>query len=128
MQQNFLMIGDLVLTFVSFTVVYLISQQVRNRETGTATSVSFDLGFMWRPTSLIVPFTDYDLGNKFSIGLNLSNLGPKISYIDRAQADPIPTQFRLGLAYRILSDDYNSLTYTLDFTKLLVRRYADGNQ
>lgn len=105
-----------------------LSDQPTGQEqgTGTATSVSFDLGFMWRPTSLVVPFTDYDLGNKFSIGLNLSNLGPKISYIDRAQADPIPTQFRLGLAYRILSDEYNSLTYTLDFTKLLVRRYADG--
>lgn len=105
-----------------------LSDQPTGQEqgTGTATSVSFDLGFMWRPTSLVIPFTDYDLGNKFSIGLNLSNLGPKISYIDRAQADPIPTQFRLGFAYRILSDEYNSLTYTLDFTKLLVRRYADG--
>ncbi|MCK6606385.1 MAG: PorV/PorQ family protein [Ignavibacteriaceae bacterium] len=94
--------------------------------TGTATSVSFDLGFMWRPTNLIVPFTDYDLGDKLSIGLNLSNLGPKISYIDRAQADPIPTNFRLGFAYRIFQDDFNSLTYTLDFSKLLVRKYADG--
>ncbi len=105
-----------------------LSDQPTGQEqgTGTATSVSFDLGFMWRPTSLVLPFVDYDLGNKFSIGLNLSNLGPKISYIDRAQADPIPTQFRLGFAYRILSDEYNSLTYTLDFAKLLVRRYPDG--
>lgn len=105
-----------------------LSDQPTGQEqgTGTATSVSFDLGFMWRPTSFVLPFVDYDLGNKFSIGLNLSNLGPKISYIDRAQADPIPTQFRLGFAYRILSDEYNSLTYTLDFAKLLVRRYADG--
>ena len=105
-----------------------LSDQPTGQEqgTGTATSVSFDLGFMWRPTSLVLPFVDYDLGNKFSIGLNLCNLGPKISYIDRAQADPIPTQFRLGFAYRILSDEYNSLTYTLDFAKLLVRRYPDG--
>ncbi len=94
--------------------------------TGTATSVSFDVGFMWRPTNLIVPFTDYDLGDKLSIGVNLSNLGPKISYIDRAQADPIPTNFRLGFAYRIFQDDFNSLTYTLDFSKLLVRKYPDG--
>ncbi len=105
-----------------------LSDQPTGQEqgTGTATSVSFDLGLMWRPTSFVLPFIDYDLGNKFSIGLNLSNLGPKISYIDRAQADPIPTQFRLGFAYRILSDEYNSLTYTLDFAKLLVRRYPDG--
>jgi hypothetical protein len=52
--------------------------------------------------------------------MNLSNIGPKIYYIDQAQADPIPTDFRLGIAARLFQDDYNSLTYTLDFYKLLV--------
>lgn len=94
---------------------------------GVATSVSFDVGGMWRPTKLVLPWVDYDMGNKFSIGANLSNLGPKIYYIDRAQADPIPTNFRLGFAYRIFEDDFNSLTYTLDFSKLLVSRDSSGN-
>ncbi len=89
---------------------------------GVATSVSFDVGAMWRPSKLVIPFLDEDIGNKFSIGANLSNLGPKIYYIDRAQADPIPTNFRLGFAYKILNDEYNSLIYTLDFSKLLVVR------
>jgi hypothetical protein len=94
---------------------------------GVATSVSFDVGGMWRPTELVLPWIDYDMGNKFSIGANLSNLGPKIYYIDRAQADPIPTNFRLGFAYRIFEDEFNSLTYTLDFSKLLVSRDSSGN-
>lgn len=89
---------------------------------GVATSVSFDIAAMWRPVRFVLPFLDEDIGGKLSIGVNLSNLGPKIYYIDRAQADPIPTNFRLGFAYKILDDEYNSMIYTLDFSKLLVSR------
>lgn len=95
---------------------------------GVATSVSFDIGAMWRPKTLYLPFTDIDIGNQLSIGMNLSNLGPKIYYIDKAQADPIPTNFRLGFAYRIFGDEFNSLTYTLDFSKLLVSRDSSGSK
>ncbi|HOI29681.1 MAG TPA: type IX secretion system outer membrane channel protein PorV [Melioribacteraceae bacterium] len=86
---------------------------------GVATSVSFDVGAMWRPEVLDLPLIG-DIGNQFSIGFNLSNIGPKIYYIDQAQADPIPTNFRLGIAARLFEDEYNSLTYTIDFSKLLV--------
>ncbi|MBX3007698.1 MAG: type IX secretion system outer membrane channel protein PorV [Melioribacteraceae bacterium] len=86
---------------------------------GVATSVSFDIAAMWRPSVFEIPLIG-DIGGSFSIGANLSNLGPKIYYIDQAQADPIPTNFRLGLAARIFEDDFNSLTYTLDVNKLLV--------
>lgn len=89
---------------------------------GVATSVSFDIGAMWRPTTFVLPFLDHDIGDKISIGVNLSNLGPKIYYIDRAQADPIPTNFRLGFAFNFFKDEYNSLFGTLDFSKLLVSR------
>ncbi len=92
---------------------------------GTATSVSFDIATMWRPSSLELPLLG-DIGNKFSVGLNISNLGPKIYYIDKAQADPIPTNFRLGFACRFLEDDVNSLTYTVDFSKLLVEAAKDS--
>ena len=87
---------------------------------GVATSVSFDIGGMWRPGTLVIPLLDEDIGGKLSIGANLSNLGPKISYIDRAQADPIPTQIRLGFAYQVFGDEFNSLIYTLDFSRLLI--------
>jgi hypothetical protein len=88
---------------------------------GVATSVSFDIAAMWRPAELDIPLIG-DLSNRLSIGLNLSNLGPKIYYIDQKQADPIPTNFRLGFAVKLMEDDYNSLTYTLDFSKLLIDR------
>ena len=90
---------------------------------GVATSVSFDIAAMWRPSSLNIFGAEF--GNRFSIGANLSNLGPKIYYIDQAQADPIPTNLRLGFAFQIVSDEFNSLLYTLDFSKLLVSRDKD---
>lgn len=89
---------------------------------GVATSVSFDLATMWRPEKFVLPLLNEDIGRKFSLGINLSNMGPKIYYIDKAQADPIPTNFRLGFAYQIISDEFNSLIYTLDFSKLLVNK------
>ncbi|MBA4407564.1 hypothetical protein C0389_09840 [bacterium] len=86
---------------------------------GVSTTVSFDVATMWRPEHLEIPFLG-DVGNNFSLGFNLSNLGPKIYYMQQAQADPIPTSLRVGLAARIFQDEYNSLTYTLDFNKLLI--------
>jgi hypothetical protein len=100
-----------------------LSDQPTEQEqgTGVATSVSFDIAAMWRPSSLELPLLG-DTGDKFSIGANLSNLGPKIYYIDQAQADPIPTNFRLGFGFNFFKDEYNSLIGTLDFSKLLVSR------
>lgn len=94
---------------------------------GVATSVSFDIAAMWRPEKFVLPLLDEDIGGKFSVGMNLSNLGPKIYYIDKSQADPIPTNLRLGFAYKILDDEFNSLIYTLDFSKLLVSRDTTGS-
>ncbi|MEO8168301.1 MAG: type IX secretion system outer membrane channel protein PorV [bacterium] len=85
---------------------------------GIANTVSFDLGMMWRPYDLDIAWLD----KKFSFGFNLSNLGPKVTYIDAAQADPLPTNLRLGFGYKLLEDEFNSLTYSVDFSRLLVRR------
>jgi hypothetical protein len=89
--------------------------------TGTAFTTSFDLSGMWRPSK-----GPKFLKDRFSLGLNLSNLGPKISYVDADQADPIPTQLRLGVAYEIFKNPGNSLTLTADFSKLLVKRNPDN--
>jgi hypothetical protein len=94
---------------------------------GISSTVSFDVAMMYRPLSLELPGIG-DIGKKFSLGLNLSNLGPKITYIDAAQADPLPTNLRLGLGYKVLEDEYNALTASVDFSRLLVRRYSDPNR
>ena len=94
---------------------------------GVATSVSFDLAAMWRPAKLNLPLIG-NFDNRLSIGANLSNVGPDIYYIDKAQADPIPTNLRLGFAFRLFQNEYNSLTYTLDFSRLLIQVPSDSTQ
>jgi hypothetical protein len=92
--------------------------------TGIATSVSFDVAVLYKPTDFEIPLIGLGLGDRLSVGVNLSNMGPKITYIDAAQADPLPTNLRLGLGYRIIKSQYNNVTAALDFNRLLVRRYA----
>jgi hypothetical protein len=83
---------------------------------GIGTSISFDLALLWKPQ-----FQGY-FSDRFSLGLNISNIGPKMTYIDEAQADPLPTNLKVGFAYRILNDKFNSLVFAADFNKLLVNR------
>jgi hypothetical protein len=92
---------------------------------GITSTVSADIAAMWRPEVLDVPLIG-DIGKRFSMGVDLSNLGPKVTYVDAAQADPLPTNLRLGFGYKLVSDDYNQLTYSLDFARLLVHRRDDG--
>lgn len=91
---------------------------------GISSTVSADLALMYRPTKSEVPLLG-DIGNAFSVGVNLSNLGPKVTYVDADQADPLPTNLRVGLGYKLLNDEYNNLTLGLDFSRLLVRRRED---
>ncbi|WP_066759112.1 type IX secretion system outer membrane channel protein PorV [Crocinitomix algicola] len=75
-----------------------------------------------------VDVADYDA--VFSWGATISNIGNKMSYTDEADRDFLPTNLRLGSAMKFIFDDYNSLTTTVDFNKLLVptlpRRNGDG--
>ena len=57
----------------------------------------------------------------FNIGLNISNIGAKISYSSVLnQRDFLPANFRLGFAYDMHFDPYNKLTLAFDVNKLLV--------
>jgi hypothetical protein len=60
-----------------------------------------------------------------SFGLQISNIGAKISYTDNANKDFMPTNIRLGTSYRKELDPYNSLTFLLDFNKLMVPTVRD---
>lgn len=83
---------------------------------GTATAIAADLGLLHKATFM----------PGLSLGANLSNMGPKVSYIDRAQADPLPTTLKFGIAYKILDQEYNKLTIASDVDKELVKRDEHG--
>lgn len=55
-----------------------------------------------------------------SFGATITNIGAKISYSDSQNKDFIPTNLRLGGAYKTELDAFNSLTFALDVNKLLV--------
>lgn len=55
-----------------------------------------------------------------SYGINISNIGNKVSYDKGTTKDFIPTNLRIGAAYGQEIDRYNKIAYTLDFNKLLV--------
>lgn len=54
-----------------------------------------------------------------SAGLNLQNLGGKLSYNDRTR-NFIPATLRIGAAYELPFDDYNRLQMTVEARKLMV--------
>ena len=56
----------------------------------------------------------------FALGLNISNIGAKISYTENLARDFIPTNLRFGPSYTINFDKNNSLAFMIDLNKLLV--------
>jgi len=55
-----------------------------------------------------------------AFGLTLNNIGNKISYTLENERDFLPTNLKLGSAFTFDLDTYNSLTWALDVSKLLV--------
>ncbi len=90
---------------------------------GTGVSGAADIGVLWRPSKLKI--AGFDLSDRFSVGLNLRNLGPSMTY--NQFSDPLPQTIRIGLAATVLRDEFNDLTFTTDWSKLLIKRYDDGS-
>lgn len=91
---------------------------------GVSAGFCFDVGLLYKPDILTIPFTDFDLGKSISFGVNLSNIGPKMSYIDKEQGDPLPMMLRLGLSYKVIESEYNNMLMTTEVNRLLVNRYG----
>ena len=57
----------------------------------------------------------------FSWGASITNIGSKVSYDGTSiKKDFIPTTLRVGPCLKLELDEYNSLAFTADFSKLLV--------
>ena len=57
---------------------------------------------------------------KLAFGLNLSNIGTKVSYDEGLTNNFLPTNLRLGGSFDIPFDDYNRLSVNADVNKMLV--------
>ncbi len=58
--------------------------------------------------------------SNFGIGLNISNIGSKMSYDEFVTSNFIPTNLRLGVSYDYPIDEYQKITVSADANKLLV--------
>ena len=84
-------------------------------ETFAGQSIASDLsGFYTKP--LRMGGQDMDL----AVGLNISNIGSKVSYTATTIRDFIPINMRLGTALGADIDDYNKISLAIDMNKLLV--------
>jgi hypothetical protein len=66
------------------------------------------------------PIQSKNLSSVFGLGLNISNIGAKMSYTENVETDFIPTNLRLGASYTMNFDKNNSLALMIDLNKLLV--------
>lgn len=53
-------------------------------------------------------------------GINISNIGSKITYTESALSDFLPMNLRIGPSITVDLDDYNQMTFLFDVNKLLV--------
>ena len=79
------------------------------------TSFSVDIGGLY-----VLPLTIAGREAEMSFGFHISNIGQKITYTQEEFEDFLPGNIRIGTAFLTNLDLYNSLTFALDFNKLLV--------
>ena len=65
---------------------------------------------------------------QLGLGLNISNIGSKISFGGDNNSEFIPTNLRLGASLMVPIDEYNRFTITADANKLLVPTYPKQNE
>ena len=76
-------------------------------------SVAVDMGFYYTK-----PWTWKN--SSLSLGATITNLGGKISYSDQNNSDFLPTNLRVGGAFKMEVSPMNTFTFLLDFNKLMV--------
>lgn len=91
-------------------------QLAAGQDTKAGTAFSVDVsGYFKKPTTF--------LGTEaiLSAGLNISNIGTKISYLNGGDNGAfLPTNLKIGGASTFIIDDYSQFSFALDFNKLLV--------
>ncbi len=75
---------------------------------GTSTGFALDFGLLYQMTP------------RLNWGLAVTNLGPKMSYIDANQSDDLPRNLGFGFSYKLIQGTYTRLTATAEVNKLLV--------
>lgn len=84
-------------------------------ESQPGNSVAADVGIFYNKDIILSGRNSH-----MALGATISNIGAKLTYASNDDKDFIPTNLRLGGAFTTFLDPYNSLTFALDFNKLMV--------
>ncbi len=106
--------GGVAIRYVNSNLTGGISVQGANSKAGQ--SVAADVSFFYNKE-------DIEMGDRtgnFAFGMNISNIGAKMSYTETSAQDFIPINLRIGPSFKLDMDEYNSLTFAFDVNKLLV--------
>jgi hypothetical protein len=107
--------GGVAIRYVNSNLTGGISVQGANSKAGQ--SVAADVSFFYTKPEI-------QLGNEkeatFNFGMNISNVGAKMSYTETSAQDFIPINLRLGPCFKVDLDKYNSIAWNVDINKLLV--------
>lgn len=105
------------------------SSTIDATERYSAWTMAADVALYYRQPIQLAMGTSY-----FGLGLNISNLGGKMTY-DKVTQNFIPANLRLGVSYELPFNQYNSLTFNVEANKLMVPSRkskfavdADGNK
>ncbi|MFT3737728.1 MAG: type IX secretion system outer membrane channel protein PorV [Breznakibacter sp.] len=90
----------------------LSASKIEGMEAGN--SFASDVSFFFKQ-----PLKKGKLKSDITAGVNISNIGTKISY-DGVNKEFIPTNLKIGAGYHTEIDEYNALSFVVDFNKLLV--------
>lgn len=91
-------------------------QQVQGQPTQAGTSFAADVSAYYKEEKQV-----FGVPSTFALGLNISNIGPKLGYTDNETAKQfLPTNMRLGIANTFHADDMSDFTFAFDINKLLV--------
>ncbi|MCB0771242.1 MAG: type IX secretion system outer membrane channel protein PorV [Flavobacteriales bacterium] len=106
--------GGIAIRYINSNLTGGLSVQGANSKAGQ--SVAADVSFFYRNDQM-------QMGDKdatFAFGMNISNIGAKMSYSETAVQNFIPINLRLGPSFKVDLDDYNSIAFNMDINKLLV--------
>ena len=81
---------------------------------GSASTFALDVGINYRKS-----FNLKKVPMKFSFGTALVHLGPGLKYLESGDRDPLPTTFRIGLAYWPLYTKLFKVSLSFDLNKVV---------
>jgi hypothetical protein len=106
--------GGIALRYINSNLTGGLNVSGANTKAGQ--SVAADVSFFYRKDRMTVGGKDAIL----AFGVNISNIGAKMSYSDAARRDFLPINMRLGPCLTVDIDKYNSISFNVDVNKLLV--------